>query len=52
MNSNNKILALKEEIDSLKEYLYSDVCKQCGEAVIKLENIYKELDTLMKEIEP
>lgn len=51
MKNKAKILELKTEIDLAKEYLYSDTCKQCGEAALKLENLYKKLDILLKEIE-
>ena len=42
-HKSEKILRLKLEIDDLKEYLYSDSCRGCGEAVLRLEKIIQEL---------
>jgi hypothetical protein len=44
--SQKEIREIKEQIHDLKEYLYSDLCKSCGEAALELEKIIKKLDQL------
>lgn len=51
MTINEKISLLKEEIETVKEYLYSDICSQCGEAAQKLGKLYQELNDLLIGIE-
>jgi hypothetical protein len=38
-----EIISIKTEIDNLKEYLASDLCKSCGDAAIKLEEYIDKL---------
>ena len=44
--SKQEILELKEKLHELKEYLYSDLCKACGEAALSLEKISERLNEL------
>jgi hypothetical protein len=44
--SKQEIEEIKEQIHDLKEYLYSDICKACGEAALTLERISQRLDQL------
>jgi len=44
-----KIIYIKEQIDDLKEYLHSDVCRSCGEIALKLEGYIKELSILLNQ---
>lgn len=47
----NKIrIALQEEIDGLKEYLHSDICKACGNIALKLEEKLDLLNKILSEI--
>jgi hypothetical protein len=46
MNQSEKITSLKLEIDHIKEYLETDVCKRCEEMYNMLENC----ENLLKEI--
>jgi hypothetical protein len=47
-NERNKlVIALKEEIDGLKEYLHSDICRSCGDVALKLEEKIKQLEGLV-----
>ena len=41
--SQEEIASLKEKIHDLKEYLYSDLCKSCGEAALELDKISQQL---------
>jgi hypothetical protein len=41
-----EISELKEKIHELREYLYSDLCKACGEAALSLEKISQRLTEL------
>jgi hypothetical protein len=41
--SKEEIQALKEKIHELQEYLYSDLCKACGEAALSLDKINQRL---------
>lgn len=41
-----EIADLKEQVHELKEYLYSDLCKACGEAALTLEKISQRLTEL------
>jgi hypothetical protein len=38
-----EIEELKEQIHDLKEYLYSDLCKACGDAALALDKINQRL---------
>lgn len=40
---NQEIELLKEQVSDLREYLYSDLCKACGEAALSLEKINQRL---------
>jgi|688.fasta_scaffold315263_3 hypothetical protein len=42
-----KIIDLKIKIDDLKEYLYSDTCRSCGEIALQLDQYIQELSTLL-----
>ena len=44
--SKQEILELKEKLHELKEYLYSDLCRACGEAALSLEKISQRLNEL------
>lgn len=44
-----QIVELQEKIHEIKEYLYSDMCRSCGEAAIKLEQHIKELANLISK---
>lgn len=44
--SSKEIEDLKEQIHELKEYLYSDLCKACGEAALSLDKITQRLTEL------
>jgi DNA mismatch repair ATPase MutS len=47
MSNKIKIInELKEKIHELKEYLYSDMCKSCGDAAIELDKISQRLSEL------
>jgi hypothetical protein len=46
MSNQNEINELKNQIHDLKEYLYSDLCKACGEAALSLEKISERLNEL------
>ena len=41
--SKEEIQALKEKIHELQEYLYSDLCKACGETALSLDKINQRL---------
>jgi hypothetical protein len=41
--SKSEILELKEKVHELKEYLYSDLCKACGDAALALDKINERL---------
>ena len=41
--SQQEIQQLKDQIHDLKEYLYSDLCKACGDAALSLEKINERL---------
>jgi hypothetical protein len=41
-----EIEELKDQIHDLKEYLYSDLCKACGEAALALDKINERLNKL------
>jgi hypothetical protein len=44
--SKSEIEELKEKIHELKEYLYSDLCKACGDAALALDKISQRLNQL------
>ncbi len=44
--SKSEIEELKEKIHELKEYLYSDLCKACGDAALALDKINERLTKL------
>jgi hypothetical protein len=44
-----QITETKIEIDDLIEYLHSDVCRECGEVAIKLDNSLKQLQILLEK---
>ena len=46
MSNQNEINELKEKIYELQEYLYSDLCKACGETAFALEKISQRLNEL------
>jgi hypothetical protein len=41
--SQSEISELKEKVHELKEYLYSDLCKACGDAALALDKINERL---------
>jgi hypothetical protein len=44
--SKEEIQQLKDQIHDLKEYLYSDLCKACGDAALALDKISQRLNHL------
>jgi hypothetical protein len=44
--SKQEISELKEKLHELKEYLYSDLCKACGDAALALDKISERLNEL------
>jgi len=44
--SQEEIQHLKDQISDLKEYLYSDLCKACGDATLALDKINERLTKL------
>jgi hypothetical protein len=44
--SNNQIEQLRLEIDSIKEYLETELCKKCEEMSKKLQECYVVLERL------
>jgi hypothetical protein len=40
---NQEIQQLKDQLHDLKEYLYSDLCKSCGDAALALDKINQRL---------
>jgi hypothetical protein len=44
--SKSEIQQLKDQIYDLKEYLYSDLCKACGDAALSLDKINQRLNEL------
>lgn len=48
-DNRNKIIHIQEQIDDLKEYLHSDVCRSCSEIALKLEGYIKELSSLLNQ---
>lgn len=49
MSDKEKIIQIKEQIDDLKEYLHSDICRSCGEIALKLEGYIQELTSLLNK---
>jgi hypothetical protein len=47
--SKQEILELKEKIEELREYLYSDLCKACGDAALAIEKIHQRLIELASQ---
>lgn len=47
-NNTDNIRKLKLEIDYLKEYVETDICKKCNEMANHLENCKKLLDEYSK----
>jgi hypothetical protein len=43
---NQEIQQLKDQLHDLKEYLYSDLCKACGDAALALDKISQRLNQL------
>jgi hypothetical protein len=41
--SKEEIQELKDQLHDLREYLYSDLCKACGEAALALDKINERL---------
>jgi hypothetical protein len=41
--SKTEISELRDQISDLKEYLYSDLCKACGDAALALDKINERL---------
>jgi hypothetical protein len=41
MNNSSIIVELKQELDSIKEYVDSEICKKCQEMYIRLEECQK-----------
>jgi hypothetical protein len=41
--SKQEIEKLKEKVFELKEYLYSDLCRACGEAALAIDKIHQKL---------
>lgn len=50
--SKKEIQDLKDQISDLKEYLYSDLCKACGDAALSLEKISQKLNKLESQQKP
>lgn len=46
--NDQQIIELKEKIHDLKEYLYSDICKSCGEVALKLDQYIAQLENILK----
>ena len=44
--SKSEIQQLKDQIYDLKEYLYSDLCKACGDTALALDEINERLAKL------
>ena len=44
--SKSEISELKEKVHDLQEYLYSDLCKACGDAALALDKINERLTIL------
>ena len=44
--SQEEIQQLKDQIHDLREYLYSDLCKACGDAALALDKINQRLNQL------
>lgn len=47
--NNNQVAQLKVEIDSIKEYLETELCKKCEEMSQKLSECYAILDKITDE---
>ena len=45
----NEIIELKEKIHDLKEYLYSGVCKSCGDAALQLQFYAEKLQSILEQ---
>jgi hypothetical protein len=41
--SKSEISELRDQVSDLKEYLYSDLCKACGDAALALDKINERL---------
>lgn len=41
--SKSEISELRDQVSDLKEYLYSDLCKACGDAALALDKINQRL---------
>jgi len=41
--SKSEISELKEKVHELQEYLYSDLCKACGDAALALDKLNQRL---------
>lgn len=46
---NNQIAQLKLEIDSIKEYLETELCKKCEEMSNRLQECYSLLEKITNE---
>ena len=42
-----EIISIKSEIDNLKEYLDSDICRGCGDATIRLQQYLDRLIAIL-----
>lgn len=45
----DKIIHIKEQIEELKEYLNSDICRSCEDVAKKLEGYILELKNLLNQ---
>lgn len=50
--SKEEIQHLKDQIHDLREYLYSDLCKACGDAALALDKINQKLIELESKQNP
>jgi hypothetical protein len=48
-NQNHQIIELKLEIDHIKEYLQTEVCKKCEEMFLKLNECEILLQKILQE---
>jgi len=50
--SKSEISELRDQVSDLKEYLYSDLCKACGDAALALDKINERLIQLESQQNP
>lgn len=44
-----KIIVIKSEIDNIKEYIDTEICRKCSEMTKKLDHLYELLENSIKE---